>query len=260
MALRIFLVSAVTCLGLTFPEEKEVRTWTATTLTWASTRLAGWGLHSVDEGRDAVLAARCEMSGGGESAAGDLAFHAAMEETLRSFSTKCDAASAHEERVTTLSAPTFEPMVIGEDLYSGTAYALNRASEGVDIPRPAIAERAAPARSQSMTVVAESLSDAMHVSGWDDRGPDRCRADETSGRRGGDFEPMVVGEDLYAGVAYSLNRASDGLGLASDGPSSQPPSDASRVSQLSVALRLTREAVYAWSNLLHAPAVVAISR
>ena len=76
---------------------------------------------------------------------------------------------------------------------------------------------------------------------------------------------MVVGDDLYVGVAYSLNRASEGLGLASEDFVSalarrSEPAVASRVSQLSVALRLTREAVYAWSNLLHGPAVVAISR
>ena len=76
----------------------------------------------------------------------------------------------------------------------------------------------------------------------------------------GSFEPMVVGDDLYVGVAYSLNRASEGLDLASESPTMQAPAVASPASQLSVALRLTREAVYAWSNLLHGPAVVAISR
>jgi len=259
MALRFFLVSAVTCLGLTFPEEKYVRTWAATVQTWTSARLAGWDPRGVDEGADAVLSARCEMSDGCESA-GDLAFHVAMEEIVRSFSTECDVASAREERVTTAPAPTFEPMVIDDDLYTGTAYALNRASEGAGIPRLATEEQAAPAEARSMAVMARSPSDVMHSVGWDDRGPDRCRADEASGRSGGNFEPMVVGEDLYMGVAYALNRASDGLGLASDVSSSQTPSDASRASQLSVALRLTREAVYAWSNLLHGPAVVAIAR
>ena len=64
----------------------------------------------------------------------------------------------------------------------------------------------------------------------------------------------------------SCNRASEGLGLTSGGPGCVSPSDrgsehalASRVSQLSVALRLTREAVYAWSNLLHGPAIVSRS-
>ena len=77
---------------------------------------------------------------------------------------------------------------------------------------------------------------------------------------------MVVGDDLYVGVAYSLNRDAEGLGLGSEASPPAPaergsePAVASRVSQLSDALRLTREAVYAWSNLLHGPAVVAISR
>ncbi len=247
MALRFFLVGAVTCLGLTLPEEKDVRTWSATAQSWASAKLTDWDSRGEVEGGDVVLAARCEVSEGRVSGSGDLAFHAAMEETLRSFSTECDA------------APAFEPMVIGEDLYTGTAYELNRASEGLDIPRLAIGERAAPAVFPSIAVVAESPSEEMHSIRWEDRGPDRCLPNEASGRGKGRFEPMVVGEDLYVGVAYELNRASEGLALASVSTSQASP-DASRLSQLSVALRLTREAVYAWSNLLHGPAVVAISR
>ena len=89
-----------------------------------------------------------------------MAFHAVMEEILPSFSSECHPASARQERATTL-APTFESMVIGEDLYTGTAYELNRASEGADLSRLAIAERVAPAKSHSMAVVAGSLSNAM---------------------------------------------------------------------------------------------------
>jgi len=136
---------------------------------------------------------------------------------------------------------------------------LNQASEGLDISRLAIGEREAPADSRSMAVVEETPADVTRSSGRGEGKPYGCLA-EASARREVRYELMVVGDDLYVGVAYALNRASEGLGLASEGFISQEPAAASRVSQLSVALRLTREAVYAWSNLLHGPAVVAISR
>lgn len=92
-------------------------------------------------------------------------------------------------------------------------------------------------------------------------------------------------EDLYEGLAYLLNRQAEGWrpassdfdlgsevglalnqvseGLTSDaGPSVRPYRTASveSGSRLTQAVRLTREAVFAWASLLHAPAVVTISR
>ena len=159
------------------------------------------------EARSSRPGPRCPNRG--ETAPGDLAFDAAMEEMLRSFSTERPAAPAREERVTTPAAPTFDPMVIGDDLYTGTAYALNRASEGLDIP----ASR--PGAGGTGGISSMAVTAIFRLAGGE-RGPDRCLAEEASGRSEGDFEPMVVGDDLYVGVAYSLNRASEGLGLASE--------------------------------------------
>ena len=248
MALRFVLVSAVASLGLSLPEEGEVRTWAAVAQTWAYAGLAEWDAWCAGQGGAAVLASRPEESLASLPTREDPAFDAAMEETWRLFSTERPA------------APAFEPLVVGEDLYTGTAYALNRASEGLAVFRRAIGEREAPAEYRAVVVAEESPSGGTNSSSRRESGPVQVFAEAARGRRAGDFEPMVVGDDLYVGWSYSLNRASEGLGVASDGSTLQATTVASRVPQLSVALRLTREAVYAWSKLLHGPAVVAISR
>ncbi len=267
MALRILLISAVASLGLTLPEEREVRTWAAEAQTWVNARLVEWDARCAGEGGGELLLSRPHMSVSKGMARGDAVFDAAMDDIVLSFSTERPTAPAREERVATLAAPTVEPMVIGEDLYTGMAYALNRASEGSDLARLAIGEREAPAEFPSMAVAKVSPSDVTRSLSRREGEPVQGLAEKASGRREGDFEPMVVGDDLYAGVAYALNRASEGIVLTAEDSTSQASADcgsetsaASRVSQLSVALRLTREAVYAWSNLLHGPAVVAISR
>ncbi len=259
MALRLLLVSAVASLGLTLPAEGEVQTWTSTARIWVSARMAQWDACCVSEGESTVLASRLGSSEAGERARANLALRADMEEAVRSFSAGCPTAPVCKERVTTQAAPTFEPMAIGDDLYTGMAHALNRASEGLNVSRLAIGEREVPADSRSMAVVEETPADVTRSSGRGEGKP-YGRLAEASGRSEVRYELMVVGDDLYLGMAYALNRASEGFDLTSEGFISQEPAAASRVSQLSVALRLTREAVYAWSNLLHGPAVVAISR
>ena len=91
--------------------------------------------------------------------------------------------------------------------------------------------------------------------------PARAEAEAASA----EISALVVGDDLYSGIAFSLNRGSEGLNSLLD---AELPHERSAVVQfespgsgstLSQAVKLTREAVYAWANLLHAPAVVTIS-
>lgn len=76
------------------------------------------------------------------------------------------------------------------------------------------------------------------------------------------FEPLEVGEVSYTGIAYELNRRNEGLDL--------PTTPANKVqtakqapapthSDLSTAVRLTREALHAWVNVLAGPTVAATS-
>lgn len=264
MALRFFLVSAVASLGLTLPEEGQIRTWASGAQTWAYARLADWDVCLAGEAEGTDLASRPEGAKECASTQGGQAIDGAMEEMVRSCSTE---GPTPEPRGGRLAVPTFEPMVIVEDLYTGMAYALNRASDGSDVSRLAAGERVATAELRSIAAAEGFSTDVAHTMSRGETGPVQGLAAKAGGRSKDGFEPMVVGDDLYIGTAYALNRTSDGLGVASEGSTFEASNDrrsepavASREAQLSAALRLTREAVYAWSNLLHGPAVVAISR
>jgi len=66
-------------------------------------------------------------------------------------------------------------------------------------------------------------------------------------------------EGMYCGVAYALNSESVGDLPPTDAAIDAGVKDQSATSdQFSQAVRLTREAVYAWANVLHGPAVVTI--
>jgi hypothetical protein len=157
-------------------------------------------------------------------AALDGAFEAALKDVIASFA--ADRPAGEPERVAHTQTepaptPTFEPLVVDEDLYPGVAYALNREAEGLNLTPPAPPEDIAA------------------------------------------FEPLVVGDELYPGVAYALNREAEGLNL----PMTEPVASESHAIRRPVgqtgglihAVRLTREAVYAWANLLHGPAVVTLA-
>jgi hypothetical protein len=77
------------------------------------------------------------------------------------------------------------------------------------------------------------------------------------------FEPLVVGEVRLMGVAYELNRRNDGQGplaatLVKPQPAKARPDESSP--DLSRAVKLTRDALFAWVNVLSRPAVVTVSQ
>jgi hypothetical protein len=77
------------------------------------------------------------------------------------------------------------------------------------------------------------------------------------------FEPIEVGDEPYVGVAYELNRRHDGLGATTAvvaRPGKAPDSPQSATRELSRAVRLTGEAVYAWVSVLTGPALVTVSK
>jgi len=112
----------------------------------------------------------------------------------------------------------FEPIEPIAGLAMGTADALNRAADGLEVVAAGVAAR---------TVQAPTI------------------------------EPIDVPADLESGTAYELNRQADGLSIArfpTSGPANQ--AEARRThddSSFGNALRLTREAAFAWANLLTGP-------
>ena len=78
------------------------------------------------------------------------------------------------------------------------------------------------------------------------------------------FEPVEVGEDLFPGLAFALNRQGSGAGAIEPTVASLPesggitePSLPSRGERLAAALRLTGQALNAWASLLRQGPTVA---
>jgi hypothetical protein len=73
-------------------------------------------------------------------------------------------------------------------------------------------------------------------------------------------EPLEVGDDLYPGEAFALNREAQGLDEPAPAGIADPAVEVPAGNQLKNAVRLTRDAVYAWMNLIQSPAIVTIPR
>jgi hypothetical protein len=291
MALRMVLVGVVAGLGLTLPTGRQFTSWKDSAQSWASARLAAWDAQMpADENAfvlvvepasiaaDSVSAPRAVASAGERPAADapktvvsapatptptsaltgendpkttptdlavgletptspmplteseavepalslstlDSAFGIAQNEVVSAFAAD-EKAIVAVNPPTPAPAPVFEPLEVGDNLYEGLAYELNREAEGMSLPREEVAR----------------------------------------------FEPLDVADDLYAGVAYALNREAEGLEVPAQSDPPRPTMvrledmrPATRDSRLTHAVRLTRDAVYAWANLLHGPAVVTIA-
>lgn len=286
MTLRLFLVSMVAGLGLNLPTKESVTTWAATARSevtaWLAARDAEMpaGPDAFVGAVDSVLAARPAASAqvpaapevpvqarladlpgaiddrpsacltGLDLLAGltipevidlpgppaptppvvvhpaatdpDAAFDVALGAVLRDFS---DDLAAHRPAPTAAvatAAPAFEPMEIGEDLYPGVAYALNRQAE-----RPAPGDLTAP--------VAVPKGVAF-------------------------LAPVALADGLYPALATVLNHQAGTESWISIPAANEVVATPTAGARLGRAFRLTREAVYAWANLLNGPAVVTISK
>jgi hypothetical protein len=164
----------------------------------------------------------------------DEAFQSAQLDVLAGFAAELTAPSRANDAPIVANGPApapgepFDPIEVGEDLDSGLAYELNRESEGLNVTL-LIAERRVSAKSAKS-------------------------------------EPIEIAEDLYLGIAYELNRGAEGLDLPAEQARAEKTStqfeDLARTpteTPFIHAVRLTREAVFAWANLLHGPAVVTIA-
>ena len=76
------------------------------------------------------------------------------------------------------------------------------------------------------------------------------------------FEPLIVSEELEVGVAYELNRRNDGSSIPGTrlvSAAKQSPAPLTPNRELNRAVKLTREAVFAWVSVFTGPAVVTVS-
>lgn len=296
MGLRLILVGVVAGLGLTLPTGKQFEAWKVSAQTWMNARLAEWDEPMpADESAFVLIAeptataadasqpplasetpapeirtesahaetAAPEIPAASQPAvptdlalgldlptapmpieetdpkpapagpsttlgldgAFDVAQHAVLSDFRRHQPATVATSNSEGPTATGTAArsPRFGPVELDENLYAGVAYALNHGADGLTVP-------------------------------------------PTDARPSRGFEPLEVGNDLYTGVAYELNRKAEGLD-----PSTAPETTRLTLAQvgetkslesadrLTHAVRLTREAMNAWANLLHGPAVVLIT-
>jgi hypothetical protein len=224
MALRLALVSVVASLGMALPGERDLEVWTCSAQCWMNARLAEWDAWLPgDEGADAATALPIDPRPCERSCLHGLesGFEAAIDEMVATFAAEATAVDSPAASALARVLPSTDSREVGGDLDPGAACGWNHAVQGLDRAAPPVPVDAA--------------------------------------RRAPAFEPLEVGDDLYPGEAYALNRAAEGIERGSEpdsiGTAAPPPG-----SRLAHAVRLTREAVFAWANLLHGPAVVAVSR
>jgi hypothetical protein len=77
------------------------------------------------------------------------------------------------------------------------------------------------------------------------------------------FEPLEVSCDFYVGIAFELNFRNDGLSIPAESAVETAKTDVPAPHSgrdLSRAVKLTRDAVYAWVNVFTGPALVTVSQ
>jgi hypothetical protein len=235
MGLRLILVSAVAGLGLSLPNTDDLNAWALRVQDWMIAKLAEWDAPYPSAGGAFVFEADAFDSTAIEPAP------APSASTLPAGEDGVQFDEAQEEMTTDLAAEPTPVPPAPKELLAENPTAFDPASKPgadfdeiqeevvagflVDLPPAQPASEAALALAEPRPAPAEA--------------PKSDSPDES--------------DDLYGDLAYRLNREAEGLVV-----DQVTTSDASRTEQWVHALRLTREAAFAWANLLHGPAVVTI--
>jgi hypothetical protein len=336
MTLRLVLVSLVAGLGISAPGWPTLEGWVASSQKWVNTRLAEMDYRRSDEAKYVVIhdllkvemdrarAAREASRVAKKPAQTQLAGTAvpANARTLRLEQTSSparsvDAAVVAARRVE-IPRPTFDPIVVGDRLYTGVAYELNFRNDGINLPpspvmlplptlavQPAdlarlavdrygssslamlrslgrnlrdAAERELAARQELAALEANAL--AFEAMGSADNVyfaeapalavepvPAPIVAEASA------FESMEASDNLYFADAPAPEAAEAApvetavaLDVLPDDPFAPVDAVATAETDATVArpevnraVRLTREALYAWVNVLSGPALVTVA-
>jgi hypothetical protein len=232
MGLRLILVGMVASLGLDLPKGDEVRSWTRTGQTWLCTALDEWNAWMTpdvaDQAEDRVEPARVAAK-------------------------LVEGASELTTRLTAEATADAEFAAVVEEMVAGLSTETEREGDGGEVMGTLVRGEAAGRVGSSGTMTAIEVSEDEYVE-------ENVVA----------FEPLEVGDDLYPGLAYALNRDSEVVADAGATPAPIVAEEATSVEaravampvgagqRLSTAVRLTGEAIHAWANLLRGPAVVSI--
>jgi hypothetical protein len=250
MVLRLVLVSMVAGLGVTPPADSEVAGWPRSVQTWLDARLAEWNVAQPVDERDSVslsvlaadfdaalenalLAAWGDLPGKAKAlavpgptavdrAGADVDFEAVVEEMVAEFSEDETAPPASDVRVAAVPPVATNAKAQGESLEEEIVEAELDAGEPIKTVRaPAMATLPA-----------------------------------------GEDELCEIGDDCALGqLAESSPQTIEPTAQAprdAAAPAAHAPAAPTLGSPLRDAVRLTRDAVWAWINLLQSPALVAV--
>jgi hypothetical protein len=248
MALRLILVSMVAGLGVAPPSESELASWAHSVQVWTEARLAEW------DGRQPLAGVKFEADAAAPEA--EPGFQALLDELWSELADEPepDAPAGIDEP--TVSADLVFDAVVDEIV---AEFARDVIAPPAPLPGPSTL-----ATSQALVEPDRSEAEVQ-----DDPADSSLETSEKvvmtgplveAEVQGPQYEPFDVGDDLYPGLAYSLNFDADGIDEPLQADIVDPIATVSDGNQLRDAVRLTRDAVYAWMNLLQSPAIVAIPR
>jgi len=279
MGVRLILVSVVAGLGITLPSVKQVSSWKDSAQGWVSARLADMDARMPADEKAFIYVVDSAPFPEDEPAAAVIAVPAPKATpapvatvAAKVASVECNSPETLASGIDTPSAPmdldeieALTGWAVVENLDDPFDQAQGETLKSFAADRERVVAAPAPSQNLAVAVQPEPALSSTDLTDSDDMQEGSAYLFETEPAKAAS-EPVTnaleVGEDLYPGIAYALNREAEGLGLNESiqprpaAPVAQP---ANSTSSLSQAVKLTREAVYAWANLLHAPAVVTIN-
>jgi hypothetical protein len=249
MVLRLILVSFVAGLGVTPPAESELAGWSQTARTWLDARLAEWNAFDLlDE--DSVPLAPAAVPG----PSFDFDF-AVLEDDLASIFA-AEPPAAAPAPTPAADAPSDEDRafaVVVDEMVAEFFQELSPTPQ-VEAPRAVVVEI-------EIEVLETEIAGAELDTGAPTNVPaPNAMATLPSGED--EYFELVEDFDLAPAPAVALSRAPDDTGAAPPAPADEDartPDQPEAGSPLRDAVRLTRDAVFAWINLLQSPALISVS-
>ena len=273
MVLRLILVGLVGGLGLSAPTQRELDAMSRSAQEWVVARLAEWETETTSEhGTSAFLVVPADSSqplavlapaptpATTPTLVSDNDFGLVLDDTVAMFA-QDELASATREmdelvksddqlpmvdpsQALAIDLPAAPVAIASEDMASPDLALEGPAQEEVTEIAPA--EVAAAEAPNDPDQIFEGVIEEVVLSF------DLDTSTLASTEANSSDQPLEISEDLYEGEAYALNQISDGIEDSIPSADKANPTE----DQLTQAVRLTRQAVFAWASLLHGPAVV----
>lgn len=297
MALRLVLVSVVAGMGLVLPNAGDISGWAHSTQRWLNGRMAELDARaSIDDTAFVYDAVAVEAAREAQSKISTsrpaLALAKVVEEIENEQARKASAEPEPAPAPAPASAPIAAPLVVAapaatvevaddrafdavvdtmvadfaadSDLLAAReAEAFGPPFEAPQVEPTPVVIAAEPAPIPEDDRAFDALVNEMAAAFSADAETLAVREREAVAPK---FALIEIGDDLYPGVAYALNRQAEGLEIMAAAPApvavapGPAPATGNPEDRLAHAVHLTRQAVFAWVSLLHGPAVVTIAR